>query len=160
MEEERGFTDRAFSAYALPLEMVTSFKYPGRVISATENDRPEVVRNLDRAKMLWRRMLHILRKEGATPRVSGFFFKGVKQTVLILGRETWFFTPRMGEALAGVQTKVARRLTVKLPHRTTNRIWKYTSAEAVREAAGLLTIEEFIRRSQNTATQYIAVRHC
>ena len=36
-EEEREVTARAFSAYGSPLEMVTSFKYLGRVISATDD---------------------------------------------------------------------------------------------------------------------------
>ena len=45
-EEEREVTARAFRAYGHPLEMVTSFKYLGRMILATENDWPEVVRNL------------------------------------------------------------------------------------------------------------------
>ena len=68
-------------------------------------------------------------------------------------------TPRMGKALGGFHTQVARRLTGKLPHITTDVTWKYTSAEAVREAAGFLTMEEYIRRIQNTVTQYIATRH-
>ena len=105
-------------------------------------------------------MLHILSKEGATPRVSGFFFKGDKKAVLILGGETGVFTPRMGKALGGFQTQMAIRLTVKLPHRTTDGTWKYISAEAVRVAAGFLTMEEYIRRSQNTFTRYIAMRNC
>ena len=87
-------------------------------------------------------------------------FKGVKQAVLILGGGTWVFIPRMGKALGGFQTQVARRLMGKLPHRTTDRTWKYTSVEAVREAAAFLTMEEYIRQSQNTVTQYIATRHC
>ena len=37
-EEEREVTTRAFIAYGRPLEMVTSFKYLGMVISETEND--------------------------------------------------------------------------------------------------------------------------
>ena len=52
MEEERGFNARDFSAYGLPLEMVNSFKYIKRVILATDNDWPEVVRILDWANTL------------------------------------------------------------------------------------------------------------
>ena len=37
-EEEREITTRDFSAYGHPLEMVTSFKYLGRLISPTDND--------------------------------------------------------------------------------------------------------------------------
>ena len=76
-EEEREFTVRAFNAYGRPLEMVTSFKYLGRVISETEDDWLAVVRNLDWAKTVWWRMSRILNREGATTRVSGFFFKAV-----------------------------------------------------------------------------------
>ena len=73
-EEEREVNTRAFSAYGRPLVMVTSFKYLGLVILMTENNYPEVVRNLDRAKTVWSRMSRILSREGATPRVSGLFF--------------------------------------------------------------------------------------
>ena len=84
----------------------------------------------------------------------------MKQAVLILEGETWILTPRMGKALAGFQIQVVRRLTGKLLHRTTDGTWKYTSAEAVREAAGFWTMEEYVRWSQNILMHYIAMLHC
>ena len=92
-EEERAFTSRAFSAYGCPLEMVTSFKYLGRVISAEDNSRTEVVRNLAKAWSVWQRLIRILIREGAAPQVSGFLFKSVVQSVLSFGAETWLVTP-------------------------------------------------------------------
>ena len=103
-------------------------------------------------------MSRILGREGATPRVSCFFFKVVIQSVLIFGAETWTVTPRMGKALREFQTQVARRMTGNLPRSTTDRTWRYTSAAAAREAAGFLTVEEYFRRLQNTVAQYIATR--
>ena len=41
------------------------------------DDWPEVVRNLKKVRAVWRRMMTILSREGAEPRVSGFFFKAV-----------------------------------------------------------------------------------
>ena len=41
-------------------------------------------------------MSRILSREGAKPRVFGFFFKAVVQAVLIFGLETWVVTPGMG----------------------------------------------------------------
>ena len=76
-EEERAVTSRTFSAYRRPLEMVTSFRYLGRVISAADNDCPEMVRDLSQAREMWKRMTRILSREGAEPRVSGFFFKAM-----------------------------------------------------------------------------------
>ena len=129
-EEEREVTSRDFSAYGRPLEMVTSFKHLGQVISATDDKWPAVARNLARANIVWRRMLWILSREGAMTRVYGLFFKAVIQAVMLFGAETWVVTPRMGTALGGFHTQVARRLTGQLPRRTTYRMWKYTSAAA------------------------------
>ena len=88
--------------------------------------------------------------------MSRFFFKAVVQAVLIFGSETWVVTPRMVKALGGFQTQVERRLTGRLPRRTPYGKWTYTSAETSREEAGFLTMEEFVRRRQNTVVQYIA----
>ena len=45
-EEERAVTSRYFSAYGRPLEIVTSFRYLGRVISAADDNWMVVVWNL------------------------------------------------------------------------------------------------------------------
>ena len=79
--------------------MVTSFKYLGWVISATDKDWPDVVSKLDRAKTVWRRMSPIISRERVTPWVSGFFFKAVIQAIPIFRHETWVVNPRMGTAL-------------------------------------------------------------
>ena len=63
----------------------------------------------------------------------------------------------MDKALKGVHAQVARQLTGKLPCRTTDKTWRYTLEAAAREASGFLTIEEYIRRRQNTVAHYIAM---
>ena len=90
--------------------------------------------------------------------MSGFFFKAVVQAVRLLGLETWLVTPRMGKSLGGFQYQVARLLTGRLPWRTPDGKWIYTSAATTREEAGFLAMEEYIRRRQNTVAQYIATR--
>ena len=47
-------------------------------------------------------MTRIIRREGAVPRVSRFFFRAVVHLVLIFGAETWVIAPRMGRVLGGV----------------------------------------------------------
>ena len=123
-EEKREVTIRAFSAYGCLLEMVTYFKYMGRVILTTDNDWPVVMRDLARANKVWIRMSCILIREGAALQVSGFFFKAVIQAVLLFGAETWVVTPRMGKALGVFQTQVTRRLMGQLLRRTTDRKWR------------------------------------
>ena len=96
-DDEREFIVRDFSAYGGPLEMVTSFKYQGQVILVTENNWPTVARNLAWAKTVWRRMSHILSREGATPWMYGLFYKAVIQAVMLFRAETWVVAPRTAQ---------------------------------------------------------------
>ena len=94
-EEEREVTTRSLSTYGCPLEMVTSFRYLGQIISVADDNWPEVVKNFSRAREVSRRMTQILSREGAAPQVSGLFFKAVVQVVLLFGSENWVVTPPM-----------------------------------------------------------------
>ena len=67
---------------------MTSFKYLGQVILATDDNWLAVVRKLNRVKKFWSRMLYLLSREGAAPQVSRLFFKAVIQVVLLFGAET------------------------------------------------------------------------
>ena len=103
-------------------------------------------------------MARILSREGASLRVSRFFFKAMVQAVLLFGSETWVVTPPMDKALGGFQAQLARRLRRWILRRTPYGKWIYTSAATAQEEAGLLTMEDYIRRSQKTVAQYIATR--
>ena len=46
----------------LPLDMVTSFKYLGQVISAADDDWLVVVRNLAKLQVVWQKLTRILRR--------------------------------------------------------------------------------------------------
>ena len=59
-EEEKEVVAKAFNAYGIPLEMVASFKYLGRVISAADDDWPYLAKNLSWERTLCRRMLRII----------------------------------------------------------------------------------------------------
>ena len=97
---------------------------------AADDYWPAVIRNLTKARAVWRRMARILSREGARPRLSGFFFKAVVQSVLLSGAETWVVTPCTGRVLGGLQDEVARRLTGRLPRRRSDGRWEYTLEEA------------------------------
>ena len=87
---------------------------------AADDDWLAVVRNVLRARVVWKRMKIILSREGAELWVSGFFFKTTVKAVLIFGAETWVVTPYMGRFLGGFQDQVLRRLTVRLPRSKTD----------------------------------------
>ena len=95
--ETRENSERAFAAYVAPIERVTEFKYPGRIMTATDNDWPVVVRNLGKARRSWGRLSRVLGREGADLKVSRAFYIAVTQVVLLFVSETWVLTltPRM-----------------------------------------------------------------
>ena len=64
-------TNRALSAYGVPLSQVTSFKYLERVLSAEDDDWLAVVRNLWRARQKWVGLTQLLIREGADARTLG-----------------------------------------------------------------------------------------
>ena len=107
-EELRDSAERAFQAYVRLLQMVTSFKYLGRVLTEADNTWPAIVGNLSKAQKIWARLARILGWEGANPRVSGIFFKAVVQAVMLFGSETWMLTSRMGLSLGSLQHGFAR----------------------------------------------------
>ena len=89
-------------------------------------------------------MLRILIREGERPQVSGFFFKSVFQSVLLFGAETWVVTPHTGRALGGFQDHVVRGLTGRIPRKSLDGRWEYTSSEAAIEEAGFDMTKTYI----------------
>ena len=57
----------AFQAYGRPLDLVSDFKYLGRVVTSSDDNCPEVVGNLSKARGRWAQISRILRYEGADP---------------------------------------------------------------------------------------------
>ena len=127
-------------------------------MTAGDDDWPAVAGNLAKARRSWGRLQRILRREGATPRISGSFFKAVVQQVLLFGEETWVVTPNMEWALSGFLHGAARRITGRQARREKDEDWYYPSLEGAMREAGLTDIRASILNRQNTVAQYIATR--
>ena len=121
--------------------MVTSFNYLVRFLLVVSDDWLTVVQNLVTAQSVWWRILKILSREGARPRVSGFFFKAVIQSVLLFNADSWFVNTHIGRDLRGFQDLVKRRMTGRLPWKSMNRSWDNTLAEAAKLEVGFETME-------------------
>ena len=88
-----------------------------------DDDWPVVVVNLGKARRSWGRLVRVLGREGADPKVLRAFYTAVTQAVLLFGVETWVLTPRMEKALNSFQSRVARKITGRQPRRRKYRIW-------------------------------------
>ena len=134
--EGEAATERAFHAYGKKMRAVTDFRYLGRVLKNTDDDCPEVARNLQKARVTWGRLARILGREGADPEVSRNFYIAVTQQVLLFGAETWVLTKRMEAALDAFQGRVARRLTGRMPRRGRDGEWLYLPLAGATKEAG------------------------
>jgi hypothetical protein len=90
-----------FSVRGVPLESVSKVLYLGRLLSSTDDDWPDVVKNLVKARRQWDTISRVLIRDGATPRISAIFYKVVVQSVLLYGSETWALSPKMLSKLEG-----------------------------------------------------------
>jgi hypothetical protein len=160
LERARSAGECKFTAYGTPLESVQEFKYLGRLLSSNDNDWPAVHKNLSKARKSWARISRILaRRDGATPRVSGMFYKAVVQSVLLFGSETWVLSNPMLTALEGFHRRVAHRLAGRQPYlnRWTGE-WIYPPIDKVLEEVGMHSIAHYIEKRQNTVADYVATR--
>ena len=103
--------------YGEPIESVMAFKYLGRILTATDDDWPEVVGNIRKARRSWGRISRVLGMEGADPEVSRAFYISVTQAVFLFGSETWVLTAQKKKALYSFQSRVARKITGRQPRR-------------------------------------------
>ena len=87
-EEDRAGVVTAFRDYDRPLGIVSSFRYPVRLISSTDYDCPAVIYNLCKSRRIWSNRDRFLGREGTDTRMSGNFYVSVVQAVLLFGSET------------------------------------------------------------------------
>ena len=79
--------------------MVVSFKYFGRVLTASDENWPAAVSNLRKVQKRWVQLSKILGREGDDPWTSGNFYEAVLQATLLFGTETWAISPSIGKSL-------------------------------------------------------------
>ena len=75
--EMRKTSERELHAYWKQMMAVTEFRYLGRVLTATDDDWPEVAGNIWKARVSWGRLARVLGREGADPKVSRSFYTAV-----------------------------------------------------------------------------------
>ena len=100
-----------------PLQMVTTFKYLGCIMTANISNWPALFTNLQKARKKPTTLACILTKTGLPPRLASLFYKAVAQAILLYSSE---ITPTMLQALKGFHHQVARQLTDGMPRKLAN----------------------------------------
>ena len=67
------------------MKNVTTFRYLGRSLDQTDDDWPDVRKNIMRARSVWGRLGTLLQREEEEPRVSEIFYRAVMQAIILHG---------------------------------------------------------------------------
>ena len=92
------------------------------------------------------------------PQVCGMFYKATVQAVLLFGSETWNITASMLSSLEGFHVRAARRMTGMMPEQKPSGVWIYPASGEVLEAAGLFTIDNYVKVRRNTILRFVSKR--
>jgi hypothetical protein len=137
------------------IDKVSEFKYLGRILEETDDDEHAANRQLTRARARWGRIAKILTIDGASPRVMGYFYKAIIQTVLLYGSESWTLTGRMIGRLRSFRHRVARYITTgRHIKELEDGTYFCPPMKEVFNAAGMETIEVYTDRRRNTVRKY------
>jgi Reverse transcriptase (RNA-dependent DNA polymerase) len=139
------------------IENVDSFRYLGRILTATDDDQLAIVHNLQKAKRSWRRIQTILRRQGATPHTSGNFYKAVVQSTLLYGSDTWNITDRQLDILNGFHNNVTRIISNN-PIRKINDSWIYPNLGHAQRITGIEPINTYVQARKLTLLQWAQTR--
>ena len=94
----------------LDLESVESFRYLGRIVTSSNEDWPAFHRNLRRAAAQWAKLRRVLVRDGANPKVCGYFYKAVCQSVLLMRSKVVRCSPWLGPPRAPLRAGASSRL--------------------------------------------------
>ena len=141
-----------------PIKRVSRFRYLGRILSDDDDDNHAALRQLNRAKEKWAQFNAILRSQGASPCVRGYFYKAVVQAVLLYGSESWTLTESTLCLFRSFHSRVARHLTSRNIRCLEDGTWHCPPTAEVLQAAGLETIYEYIQRRKDTVRNFVWTR--
>ena len=97
----------------------------------------------------WAMFSHLLKREGANPRVSRLFYKAVVMSTLLYGCETWVVTSSIIKALESFHHRIARGLTKRhFRYFPEEDCWEIPPIGPVLQTAGLRSMREYVARRQ------------
>ena len=128
------------------IEGIGRFNYLGRLLGRSDDDWPEVLHNISKARQVWGRLGNILQREGAEPTVSGKFYHAVVQAVILFGADTWELTDTMIQSIEGAHMSFLRQVTHKQATQLRYGSWRKVPEEEVLQGSGTYTLRTYVAR--------------
>ena len=118
-------------------------------------DWPAVSRNLRNARKKWGQFSSLLKREGASSRVSGLFYKAVVMSTLLYSCETWVITQPILRALEGFHHRIVRSISkMSIRYIPDRDYWERPSIEAALSRAGCYPIQHYVDRRRQYLVRY------
>ena len=141
-----------------PLKATTAFPCLGRTITYNNSDWVALCSNLCKSKRRWGVVEKVLSKTGAPIKVRAMMYKTVVQEVLLYGREIWVVIGAMITLIEVFNHRISIQIVVITASNVYSKEWEFTLVDTSLDITRLLPIKEYVRRRQETITEYVAGR--
>ena len=157
-EANKAAAQTIFNINGQPIEIVSEFKYLGRILAHDDDDWPAIRTNIKKARMRWGQVARILSREEATSGTMAYFYKAIVQAVLLYGSESWVLTERMRKALNSFHHRCARYIAGEHIRQLPDGEWIHPPTADILDKCKLRTIDEYIERRKRTVSAFIRNR--
>lgn len=145
-----------FTVFNEEIEVVKEFKYLGRIVTDTDEDKATVLHNLNKAARTWGYLNRLLTKEKERSiKVVTSVYRTIIQALLLYGSETWVLSQKTLHKLEVFHRRCARCLTGRIIHQAPSGEWIYPNTEEVLKQAGLESIENYIKVRRKQVAKYL-----
>ena len=145
-----------FTVFGELIETVKEFKYLGRIVTDTDDDKATVVLNLNKAGKAWGQLHCLLSHEKKRNfRTAVYIYRSMIESVLLYGSETWVLKGSTTlHRLEIFHRRCARFLTGQFIHPQENGEWVYPHTEFVFKKAGLESIQSYFEKRRVHVANY------
>jgi hypothetical protein len=147
-----------FTVFGETIENVHEFKYLGRIVTDTDDDKATIVHNLNKAGNAWGQINRLLSQEKKRNlKAMTSIYCAIIQAILLYGSETWVMTgSNTLRRLEIFHRKCARFLTGQFIHQQENGDWIYPHTEDIFKQTGLEPIENYIEKRKVQVARYLS----
>ena len=150
--------DTIFTVFGEPIQNVHKFKYLGRLVTDTDDDKEAVMHNLEKANNAWRHLRRIISHEKKRNlRAAVSIYRSIVESILLYGSETWILKGNLLHRLEIFHRSCARALTEDFICSDANGVWTYPHTKDVFEKAGLESIKIYIEKRKIHVANYLSL---
>ena len=104
--------------------------------------------NINKVRVVWRRLGKLLQQEGADKWVLSLFYRELTQAFLMFGLESWALSDAIMRVVGGNHVVFPRHITGNRAQHQVDGTWETPVAEEVLQTEGMQSTAKYIVRKQ------------